>query len=144
MTQDKPLSFDLDAVDTSVDEPLRVVVAIDAEGNDVCGFLVAGKNSKEYQKEAQRIRAAALRRAANRKSASDTATEAGSVALAKTIDENEQSLAAAIVVNWFGFARQGVAVPFDRSVAAGLLAKYPTWREKVMVAVEAEANFLKA
>lgn len=148
MTQAKTskiFDLDLDEQDkTAAEEPIRVAVAVDDEGNDVCGFFVAGKNSSAYQKESQRIRAAALRRAANRKSVSDTTTEAGSVSLAKTIDANEQSLAAAILVGWFGFGRANVAIEFNRDVAAGLLVKYPTWREKIIAAVEADANFTKA
>ena len=139
--------FDLDRDEqdkTAAEEPIRIAVAVDDEGNDVCGFFVAGKNSSAYQKESQRIRAAALRRASNRKGVSDSSTEAGSVALAKSIDDSELSLASAIAIDWFGFARNNVPVPFDRAVASGLLAKYPTWREKIIAAVEADANFTKA
>jgi hypothetical protein len=143
MTQDNTPSFDLEANDTTSETAIRVVAAVDADGNDVCGFFVVGKNSAAYQKESQRIRAVALRRASNRKSLSDTSTEAGSVALAKTIDDNELTLATAITVDWFGFARNKMPIAFDRSAASGLLAKYPTWREKIIAAVEADANFIK-
>lgn len=136
--------FNLDNIDSvSVAAPIRVVVAVDDNGDDVCGFLVAGKNSPQYQLESQRIRADALRRASNRKSALEASTEAGATALAKAIDANELALAKALLVDWFGFGRNGIAAPFDAAVAHSLVVKYPTWRDKIIATVEADANFIR-
>jgi hypothetical protein len=138
--QPKTASFDLDAVPTT--EPIfDVAFASDEDGKPVYGFTVVGKNSANYQKASTAIRAAALRRASNRKSALDATTEQGSLAIAETIDKNELALATAVVVGWFGFGSGGQLVDFDAARVGPLLAKHPTWREKISAALEVDANF---
>lgn len=136
-------NFDLDAA-PSADPTFDVAFASDDEGKPLYGFRIVGKNSTSYQKAATAIRAGALRRASNRKSALDASTEAGSFAVAEMIDKNELDLAAAVVVGWFGFGANGKLVDFDATRVRPLLVKHPTWREKITLALEADANFMQA
>lgn len=143
MTPTQPAIFDLDSVPVS--EPtFNVDFAVDEDGKPQYGFTIVGKNSQQYQKATTAIRAAALRRASNRKSQLDAKTEAGSLAVAEVIDKNELTCAAAVVVGWYGFGSGGKLIDFDPARVTPLLVKHPTWREKISAALEADANFMPA
>jgi hypothetical protein len=131
----------LDAINSV--ELFRVVVILDANGDDKSGFSIVGKNSAEYQAATHKIRVASLQRASRRKSSLDTTTEEGAAAMADAIDANELALAISVVRDWFGFASNGVTAPFDAQMTAKMLAKFPTWREKISAALEVDANFIK-
>jgi hypothetical protein len=134
--------FNLDAID-SQPVTFNVGVIVDADGNDKTGFTIVGKDSPEYQEAARQIRAVGIKRSAKRKSALDLSTDEGAASVAKNIDDNELQLASSVLKDWFGFARAGAVVPFDKAVAVSLLVKYPTWREKIAAALEVDSNFTK-
>lgn len=137
--------FDLAQLDVQSEEVLhKVAVVSDIDGNDKCGFHIASKNSPEYQEASRQVRIDGLKRSAKRKSALDTSTDEGAGAVAKMIDANELALATSVVKGWFGFETNGVAAPFDKATVSKMFAKMPTWREKVVAALENETNFLKA
>jgi hypothetical protein len=134
--------FDLDA--PVVQEPtFNVGVILDADGEDVTGFTVVGKNSPEYQEAARKIRVRTLQRSSKRKTAIDMSTEDGAAIIAKTIEENELALSVSVLKDWFGFGSGGTVAPFDKTKATALLVRFPTWREKIAAALEVDANFLK-
>jgi hypothetical protein len=142
MTQ--AVGFDLDQLTGTAEEVLfKVGVVQDAEGNDKCGFFIASKNSTEYQDAARLVRIDGLKRAAKRKTALDTSTDEGAGIIAKMIEANEIALASSVVKNWFGFEKQGMPAPFDKAMVPAMLSRMPTWRDKITVALESEANFLK-
>jgi len=121
----------------------RVVVVVNADGDDECGFDIVGKNSPEYQAAQQSIRVDGLKRAAKRKTQLDTSTDEGAGAVARTIERNEMSLALSVVKGWFGFKNGGVDATFDKAVVEKLLTRFPTWKDKITSALEVESNFLK-
>lgn len=137
--------FDLDQLDnTATSEVLhKVAVIVDVDGEEKSGFLIVGKNSPEYQEAARAARIDGLKRSAKRKVALDTSTDEGAGAVAKMIEASEASLALAVVKGWFGFQQGGVEAPFNKPTVAKMLAKYPTWKDKISAALENEANFLK-
>lgn len=136
--------FDLDQLDVAAEEVLhKVIVVSDIDGNDKCGFYIVGKNSPEYQEAARQIRIDGLKRSSKRKTALDTSTDEGATAVAKMIDANELALVCSVVKDWFGFESKGVSASFHMPTVAKMLAKMPTWREKVSAALESESNFLK-
>lgn len=136
--------FDLDQLDSDVVETLvKVVVIVDADGNDKSGFYITGKNSPEFQEASRQVRIDGLKRSSKRKTALDTSTDEGAGAVAKLIETNEIALACAVVKDWFGFELKGVAAKFDKQMLAKMFQKMPTWKDKVTAALENEANFLK-
>ena len=138
--------FDLAELDsaTTVDVLHKVAVIVDVDGNEKSGFFIVGKNSTEYQDAARLARIDSLKRSAKRKAALDTSTDEGAGAVAKMIEASETSLALAVVKGWFGFQQGGVDAPFSKPTVAKMLAKYPTWKDKISAALENEANFLKS
>ena len=136
--------FDLGQLDSINEEVLhKVAVVTDIDGNDVCGFFVASKNSEDFQTASHQIRVDGLKRSSKRKTTLDTTTNEGANAVAKVIETNEMTLACAVVKGWFGFQVNGVDAPFSKESVAKMFSKYPTWKDKVTTALENEANFLK-
>lgn len=139
MTQE---SFNLDDLDADVASlTFRVAVVVDIDGNDKSGFVIVSKDSAQYQEAAKQIRIDGLQRSSKRKTLLDTSTVEGATAVAKIIHSNDVALAASVIVDWFGFGNKGAAAAFDKATAVKLLDKFPTWREKVLAALEADANF---
>ena len=116
---------------------------MDANGDCKSGFVIVGKNSDEYKAATKRIRVEGLQRSAQRKSPLDTSKAEGAETLASAIEANDIAQAAAVVCGWFGFANNGVAAQFDAKTARAMLVKFPTWRQKVLEALEDDANFIK-
>jgi hypothetical protein len=112
----------------------RVGITFDDEGEPLVGFVIVSKDSKAYRDTASRLRAAGIKRQANKRSRIDTTTDEGAV---------EFELAFAVVVDWFGFTDKGQPVPFNKNVVRQMFEKRPSWRERVSAALEAEENFLK-
>jgi hypothetical protein len=121
----------------------RVGITFDDEGEPLVGFVIVSKDSKAYRDTASRLRAAGIKRQANKRSRIDTTTDEGAVEFADVLESNEFELAFAVVVDWFGFTDKGQPVPFNKNVVRQMFEKRPSWRERVSAALEAEENFLK-
>jgi hypothetical protein len=146
MTQDvTPIAegFDIGTLDSKEDVLFTVAVITDVDGNDKSGFYISSKNSEEYQAATHRVRVDSLKRSAKRKAAVDTTTEEGATAIARVIEGNEMTLACAAVKGWFGFTSNGAEVPFSKTTLVKMLTRYPTWKDKITIALENEANFTK-
>jgi hypothetical protein len=121
----------------------KVDVMFDADGNPLAGFVIVGKNSPQFQAVEKKVRVDNVVRSSNRKSAIDGSTEAGAETLIRTVDLNQRATAVAVVVGWYGFLMNGVETAFDPDTLAKVFDKYPTWQTKVLLALEADTNFLK-
>lgn len=135
--------FDIGSMDTVTHSTFRVSVIDYANGEPKSGFVIVGKNSEEYRKAAHHIRVEGLMRASKRKSLLDTSSTEGAESMAEAIEINDIRQATAVVVDWFGFANNGVVAPYDAAVVKRMLVKFPTWRQKVLDALENDANFIK-
>lgn len=132
---------DLDALPKQVTH--RVAVVTNADGDEICGFEIVGKNSPEYQKASNDVRIDNIKRAAKRSKTLDTSTDEGAAAISATVDRNETTIALAVVVNWFGFNLEGAPMTFDKSVVEKLFRTYPQWRSMVSTALDNDGNFMK-
>jgi len=138
-------AFELSALD-SVDMGQvthDVALVEDADGNAVVGFKIVGKNSPEYVAANNQVRRENIKRASKRSKAIDASTDDGADAVARTVENNERTVASAVVVGWFGFNLEGSPMNFDKAYVEKLLNKYPTWVQKVSNALENDANFMK-
>lgn len=138
-------TFELSALDATEIAQVTHDVALveDIDGNPVVGFKIVGKNSPEYQGAYNKVRVENIKRASKRKTQIDTSTDAGASAVADTVDNNERTIALAVVVGWFGFNLEGAPMEFNKSYVEKLLVKFPTWQAKVSAALENDANFMK-
>jgi hypothetical protein len=136
--------FDLDAlVSAASSVTCDVDLIFNAQGDAVTGFRIVGKNSPEVQAAQERVRIDGIQRAGRRKVQLDTSTQEGAMLLANQIKDSETAVAMAAVVGWYGFTRAGEEVPFDKATVASMFQKFPTWRDKVIAALDNDGNFLK-
>lgn len=125
----------------------KVGLEFDDNGEPTLGFVIVGKDSKEYREAASQVRAAAIRRQTNRKTKIDRTTEEGALKLDEVLQENEHTLALAVVVGWFGFTQpdgNGGQSPaeFSKERLDHMFKVKPTWREEVTKALEDSDGFL--
>ena len=120
-----------------------VPVLFDEEGEGTAFLTIVGKNSDEYIAINRQIRADGMQRGAKRKTHMDASTPEGASRISALVDENVQKIALAVVVGWRGFALNGEPAVFSKESVAALLKKFPTWCDRVHVALENDANFLK-
>jgi len=121
----------------------RVAVAWDEEGEPTDGFIIVGKDSDEYQKTLGGQRQKAIRRQAVKRTRFDLKTEEGAEQLDATLRQNEYEIAAAVVVGWYGFTVNGQPAPFVKERVTQILAVKPSWKDRILAALEDEAAFLK-
>jgi hypothetical protein len=120
-----------------------VPVMFNDDGDGVAGFRIVGKNSPEYQGESHAIRAEGMQRSAKRKTAIDASTDEGSAQLVDLIDSNQDRLALAVTVESYGFTSGGAPVSLNKDQTKAAFEKFPTWQDRVMAALEKDADFLK-
>lgn len=137
--------FELSSLDSNEVEQVTHDVALveDLDGNAVVGFKIVGKNSPEYLAANNSVRRENIKRASKRSKAIDASTDDGADAVARTVENNERTIATAVVVGWFGFKLEGQDMEFNKDFVSKLFTKYPTWIQKVSSALENDANFMK-
>lgn len=124
----------------------KVGLEFNDDGEPTLGFVIVGKDSKEYREAAAQVRAAAIRRQTNRKTKIDRTTEEGALRLDEVLQENEHALALAVVVSWFGFTEPAEnghkPALFTKERLDHMFKVKPTWREEVTKALEDSEGFL--
>lgn len=130
--------IDLTTLEAEVTPTYDVPVVFNADATSAAGFLVVGKNSPQYQAQRRLIALQGIKRSATRGKKLDTKTDDGAAELMDSFEGNETSLALACVVSWYGFTNPDVLTP---DALAKVFAARPTWREKVLDAIETDANF---
>lgn len=121
----------------------RVAVGWDEEGEPTEGFIIVGKDSDEYQRTISGQRQKAIRRQAIKRTRFDLKTEEGAEQLDVAMRQNEQEIAVAVTVGWFGFTNKGEPAPFVKERMTQILAVKPSWKDRILAALEDEAAFLK-
>lgn len=145
MQTESNMEFDVDDILATSPDHLRkrVGVAFDDDGNPKSGFVIVSKDATEYRERANELRAAGIQRQANKRTRIDTKTQDGAEEFARILESNDFELAAAVVVDWFGFTRAGEPLPFNKNVARQMLEKRPSWAQKISAELENEEGFLK-
>jgi hypothetical protein len=122
----------------------RVAVGWDEDGEPTDGFIIVGKDSDEYQRTVSAHRQRAIRRQAVKRTRFDLKSEEGAEQLDATLRQNEFEVAAAVVVGWFGFTINGQPAQFSKERVTQILAVKPSWKDRILAALEDEAAFLKS
>lgn len=121
-----------------------VPVTYNDDGEPVMGFRIVGKDSEQYRKQAKENKAAAFKRGAVKRTQIDAKTSEGAAELVDLVECTDRSLAEAVVVDWYGFTSNRQAAVFDKALVKELFDKYPTWVDKVSLALENDSNFMKS
>ena len=130
--------IDLTTLEAEATPTYEVPVVFNADATPAAGFMVVGKNAPQYQAQRRLIALQGIKRSAVRGKKLDTKTNAGAEELVDSFDSNETALAIACVVSWYGFTNPELMTP---DALAKVFAARPTWREKVLDAIETDANF---
>jgi hypothetical protein len=136
-------SIDLDSLMTPPGEATqKVAVAFDDEGSPSVGFIIVGKDSKQFRECERRLMIAGVKKGAQKKKGIDMSTDEGAAGFVDTQQTNEFELAVAVVVDWFGFTSNGAPAAFSADAVRKVFQARPSWREKVSAAIGNEAAFL--
>lgn len=142
MTTETVDGIDLDNLPQTTELTQRVGVAFDDEGEPTAGFIIVGKDSKQYRDTERRLKVTAIKRQAVKKQRIDTKTDEGAEQFADLMQKNEEELAVAVVVDWFGFKAGGQPAPFSVDGVRKVFKARPSYRDRVNAALENEAGFL--
>jgi len=124
---------------TTYDVPFH----FDAEGNADAYITVVGKNSQQYKDAERTTTRVALKKSAVRGRPLDMKKDSDAEEFIDQREVTNVAIAAAVTVGWFGLTDKGVEYPFSAANAKALYTKHAVVRDKVLAAVEDQANFLK-
>lgn len=134
--------FDINSIPGGGELTQKVGIAFDDEGSPTAGFVIVGKDSEQCISADQRVRIANIKRQSTKATRLDASTDGGAAKVDKLVYDNDTEKAVAVVVDWFGFTDQGAPAEFSPAKIRAMFVARPTWREKVLVALENEAAFL--
>src|SRR5271167_1278928 len=124
---------------TTYDVPFH----FDAEGNADAYITVVGKNSQQYKDAERTTTRVALKKSSVRGRPLDMKKDSDAEEFIDQREVTNVAIAAAVTVGWFGLTDKGVEYPFSAANAKALYTKHAVVRDKVLAAVEDQANFLK-
>ena len=130
--------IDISALEAEAAPTYDVAVMFAADATPTAGFMVVGKNSPQYQARRRLLSLDGVKRSAVRAKKIDTKTDDGAAELVDSIEGSETALAIACVVSWYGFTNPETVTP---EALAKVFTARPTWRERVLAAIENDANF---
>lgn len=119
-----------------------VEVAHDDDGNMLAGFDIVGKNSIQYRDVIRSTSVTAIKRSQTKKEQIDAKTEKGAGTLYDLGEDRNRKIAIAVVVGAPGFVSNGQPVELTEGFLNLCFDAQPTWQEKILAALEADANFL--
>lgn len=136
--------MDLNDLENEQQDPIDVPMLFDDNGDPTDGFKVLGSNSQKYQDADRKWKLWNVKKSARRGRGVDAATENGASELVDMIAKREFSIASACIVEIYGFTIGGAAAALNDATLTAIFTKRPTWRSKVVAAIESEQLFIKA
>lgn len=131
--------FDLEAQD----KPFDLVLQRDADSNATAGLYVQSPNAEDVQDVQNRLIAEGLRKSALRGAPIDLKNEDDAAQHVADSEARKTEVALAAVSGWYGIVRHGEPVAFSRDSLRELFNKRPSWRDRVLAALDNEANFTR-
>lgn len=119
-----------------------VTVLFDDDGNHKAGFEIVSKNSDAYRDVIRATSTSAIKRSQQKNKQIDAKTDAGASELYDLGEDRGMKIAMAVVIGLPGFVDKGVQVPVTGAFLKAVFTKFPTWQDKILAALEADANFL--
>jgi hypothetical protein len=133
--------MELKDLQSAAPEVIDVAVKFDDDGKPTAGFKVVGANSKQYQEADRLWRLKNVRASARRGRGLEASTQAGAAELVDMVAKREAAIAAACIVELYGFTHEGAPAQLNEDTLKIIFDARPTWRSKVVVAVESEQVF---
>jgi len=131
------------SADAPIEKTHVVTVLFDADGNHRAGFEIVSKNSLQYQDVIRATSVTAIKRGQTKSLQIDGKTDEGAGTLYDLGEDRNMQIAMAVVVGLPGFVDQGQPVPVTQTFLKACFTKFPTWQDKIIAALEVDANFLK-
>lgn len=135
--------MDLKDLEQDAKELIDVALVLDDDGNPKSGFRVVGADSPEYQEADRAWRVKNVQKSARRGHAIQAATETGAQELVNLVQKREFAIACACIKEMYGFTNNGEEAPLNEETLKAIFTKKPTWRTRVVLAIEAEQVFTK-
>ena len=138
------MNFDLDSLASSKQTTYRVVIGHNpGEPPEEVGFVVVGPNSEEYDRASREAAIEGIQAAEKRRDlppATPGSRESAEQLIERT-DASNRTVVQHCTVDWFGFRRNGELVKFSKGDLHELLKSRPTWRVRILRAIEDSENF---
>lgn len=115
----------------------------DDDGKVNAAIQVVSKNSQKYRDAERAISRTALKKSAVRGRPLDLKKDSDSDELLDQRDATNVALATAVTVGWYGLTNGDVEYAYSPDAAKFLYEKNTIVRDKVLAAIEDQANFLK-
>jgi hypothetical protein len=125
-----------------VEKTFTVSVLFNEDGDHAAGFEIVGKNSEQYRDIIRATSVVAIKRSQTKKQQIDGKTDAGAGQLFDLGEDRNLKIAKAVVVGLPGFVSRGQPLPVNDANLNALFAKFPSWVDKIIAALEVDANFL--
>ncbi|MRW82883.1 hypothetical protein GJ698_02110 [Pseudoduganella sp. FT26W] len=125
-----------------VEKTFTVSVLFNDDGDHLAGFETVGKNSTQYRDVIRATSVTAIKRSQTKKQQIDGKTDAGAGQLFDLGEDRNLKIAIAVTVGLPGFTSGGQPLPVTEANVRALLTKFPAWVDKIIAALEVDANFL--
>lgn len=135
--------MELKELEQDAKELIDVALVLDDDGKPKSGFKVVGADSPEYQEADRAWRVRNVQKSARRGHAIQAATENGAAELVNIAQKREFAIASACIKEIYGFTIDGEPAPLSEETLKTIFGKKPTWRLRVVMAIEAEQVFTK-
>lgn len=133
--------MELKALQEKQDELIDVPLLFNKDGEPSDGFKVLGANSEQYQEAVRQMNMLAYKKTSRRGGGIDASTETGAIELAAAVDKRVDFIAKACIVEIYGFTENGNPMLLNEKTLDALFQVRPTWRNKVIAAIEQERVF---
>ena len=128
----------------SIEKSHTVTVIFDEEGNHQAGFEIVegGKNSLQYRHAIRASDTGIVMTSQQKNKQIDAKTFDGATAILDRGDDRNFKIACAVIVGLPGFVDKGAPVPVTDEFLRAVFTKFPVWQEKILAALEVDADFL--
>jgi hypothetical protein len=131
-------------IGVSEDVVYDIPFGFDDDGKVNAAIQVVSKNSQKYKDTERLLSRMALKKSAVRGRPLDLKKDADSDEFLDQREQTNVALAVAVTVGWYGLTSGGQNYEFTAEAAKALYSKNSIVRDKVLAAIEDQANFLKA
>jgi hypothetical protein len=125
-------------------DPIDVALIFDEDGNPTDGFKVVGADSDQYQAADRAWKLVNVKKASRAGYGINTKTNEGATELLNQLKKREFVIAKACIVGIYGFTSGGEPALLNDETLEAIFKARPTWRTKVVAAIEAEQVFTQA
>ncbi|MFS2047567.1 hypothetical protein ACEN9J_03165 [Variovorax sp. Varisp41] len=143
------MNFDISAIEQSANVVHEVLVGHLPDGPEGApgtkvGFRVVGPASDQYQAVDREIQIVNVRDAVKQRATLDLKTDKGAELVVDTGADRRLRIVRACTVGWYGFKDGGQDFPFTPENLDRMLKARPNWVNRLIAAIEDEANFAGA